>query len=49
MAYDFAFYVRPTDNDAQIEALRAKPSIAGFVKISEDEMVVLCKHQADKN
>ena len=29
--------------------LKAKPSIAGFVKISEDEMVVLCKHHPAKN
>lgn len=47
MSYDFGFYVIPTDNDAHIEALRAKPSVACFVKISEDEMVVLSKHNPD--
>ena len=45
--YDFGFYIKAPDG--HFEALKAKPSIAGFVKISEDEMVVLCKHHPAKN
>ncbi|HUX58633.1 MAG TPA: hypothetical protein VMV77_16805 [Bacteroidales bacterium] len=43
ITYDFGFYVRaPAGHFA---ALKAKPSTACFIKISEDDMRLICKHQ----
>lgn len=47
MSYDFGFYVKAPD--AHFEALKAQPSMACFVKVSEDDMRVLAKRKSESD